>query len=563
MDNYEISKRFSLLSKLMEIHGENSFKSKTYSIAAYKIDQLTVELQTLSDDKIFLINGIGEAIGKKILELIKTGKMKSLDDLLLKTPEGILEMMKVKGIGPKKIAVIWKEMNVENIGELLYACHENRLSLLKGFGKKTQDNVIESIEFFLKQKGNYLYAEAEQLAFDMEEMLRKIFSSDKIKITGAFARQNETVDELEFVIPFSNKIISEKIAAVPEFFFLENQDEYSIYKYNDGIKVKLHPADEKNLTRKAFETINTRDFNESFYKLFNAEEIEKATNDEEIFKNAGLQYIPPSLRKSGNIIALAGEKRIPALIQPGDIKGMIHCHSNWSDGSNTLDELSLVCITKGYEYLVISDHSKSAFYAQGLNEEKVAAQHKLIDELNLKLAPFKIFKSIESDILNDGNLDYSNNILSTFDLVIASIHSNLKMTEEKAMMRLINAIENPYTTILGHMTGRLLLSRKGYPVDHKKIIDACAANNVVIEINAHPRRLDMSWKWLEYAMSKNVLVSIDPDAHAVEEFSNTRYGVLVAQKGMVTTQKNLSSFNLKEFENFIKENKKKKMPARS
>jgi DNA polymerase (family X) len=557
MNNYEIARHFSLLSKLIEIHGENSFKAKTYSIAAYKIEQLTVELQTLSADKIFLINGIGEAIGKKILELKETGKMKSLDELLLKTPEGILEMMKIKGLGPKKISIIWKEMNVENIGELLYACHENRLSLLKGFGKKTQDNVIESIEFFLKQKGNYLYAQVEQLAIDGKQMLCEIFASNNIKITGSFARQNETVDELEFVIPFSNKIILEKIATIPEFYFLENNEESFIYRYNDGIKIKLYSADEKKITQKVFETTNSVDFNESFYKLFAKKEIENAANDEEIFKYTGLQYIPPSLRESGSIIELAKEKKIPVLIQPGDIKGIIHCHSNWSDGSNTMEELANACISRGYEYLVISDHSKSAYYAQGLSEDKISAQHKLVDELNLRLAPFKIFKSIESDILNDGSLDYSNNILSTFDLVITSVHSNLKMNEEKAMMRLITAIENPYTTILGHMTGRLLLSRKGYPVDHKKIIDACAVHNVVIEINAHPRRLDMSWKWLEYALNKNVLVSINPDAHAIEEFYNTRYGILVAQKGMVTANKNLSSFNLKEFEAFLKENKRK------
>jgi DNA polymerase (family 10) len=206
---------------------------------------------------------------------------------------------------------------------------------------------------------------------------------------------------------------------------------------------------------------------------------------------------------------------------------------------------------------VISDHSKAASYAQGLNEERIKEQHKLVDELNQKLYPFKIFKSIESDILNDGNLDYSNSVLSTFDLVIASVHSNLKMSEDKAMMRLLNAIENPYTTILGHMTGRLLLSRKGFPVDYKRIIDACAANNVVIEINAHPRRLDMRWQWIEYALSKNVLLSIDPDAHSIPEFENTRYGVLVAQKAMVTKRNNLSSFSLSEFENFLKEKSKK------
>jgi len=558
MDNNEIAKRFSLLSKLMEIHGENSFKSKTYSIAAYKIEQLTVELQTLSPEKIFSINGIGDAIVKKILELTETGNLKALDEIISKTPEGILEMMKIKGIGPKKISIIWKEMNVENIGELLYACHENRLSLLKGFGKKTQDNVIESIEFFLKQKGNYLYAQVEQLATDLEHLLCKIFSSEKIKITGAFARQNEIIEELEFVIPSSEKNISNIISTVPGFYFLENTDQYFLYKYNDGIKVKLHVADETNLVQRIFETSSSHEFTQSFYEKFPQIEIHNSGSDAEIFNAAGLQYIPPFLREKQSIIDLAKENKIPAVIQPGDIKGIVHCHSNWSDGANTLEDLANACVAKGYEYLVISDHSKSAFYAQGLIEEKINAQHKLVDDLNTKLTPFKIFKSIESDILNDGSLDYSNSVLSTFDLVIASVHSNLKMTEEKAMMRLMNAIENPYTTILGHMTGRLLLSRKGYPVDHKKIIDACASNNVVIEINAHPRRLDMCWQWLEYALSKNVMVSIDPDAHSIEEFDNTRYGVLVAQKGMVTSQLNLSSFSLNELENFLKENKKKR-----
>jgi DNA polymerase (family 10) len=204
---------------------------------------------------------------------------------------------------------------------------------------------------------------------------------------------------------------------------------------------------------------------------------------------------------------------------------------------------------------VISDHSKSAFYAQGLHEEKISAQHHLIEDLNNKLNGFKIFKSIESDILYDGSLDYSNAVLATFDLVIASVHSILKMTEEKAMQRLITAIENPYTTILGHMTGRLLLSRKGYPVDHKKIVDACAANNVVIELNAHPSRLDIDWRHIDYALEKNVMISIDPDAHSIEGFKDCRYGVLAAQKAMVTKEQNLSSMGLMEFEKFVQKNK--------
>jgi len=558
MGNNEIAKHFSLLSQLMEVHGENSFKSKTYSITAFRIEQLTVELQTLSPEQIFSINGIGDSIGKKILEVTGTGKMKILEELLSKTPEGILEIMKIKGVGPKKISIIWKELNVENIGELLYACHENRLSLLKGFGKKTQENVIESIEFFLNQKGNYLYAQVEQLAMDVEKLLNKIFSSDKIKITGSFARQNETVEELEFVIPFPDKIISGKMEAIPGFTLLENTDQHFLYKYNEGIKIKLYIADEISLQQKIFETGGSPEFIKSFYERFPGMEIKNAPDEEAIFTTAGLQYIPHYLREHASIIDLATEKKLPGVIQPWDIRGIIHCHSNWSDGSDTLEELATACVAGGYEYLVISDHSKSAIYAQGLSEEKIKAQHSLVDELNSKLTPFKIFKSIESDILNDGSLDYTNNVLSTFDLVIASIHSNLKMPEEKATMRLLNAIANPYTTILGHLTGRLLLSRKGYPVDHKKIIDACAANNVVIEINAHPRRLDMRWQWLEYALSKNVIVSIDPDSHSITEFDNTKYGVLVAQKGLVSAKKNLSSFTLREFEIFLKENKKKK-----
>lgn len=213
------------------------------------------------------------------------------------------------------------------------------------------------------------------------------------------------------------------------------------------------------------------------------------------------------------------------------------------------------CKKRGFEYMVISDHSKTAVYANGLTEERVAQQQLYIDELNAKLGPFKIFKSIESDILNDGSLDYSPSVLKTFDLVIASIHSNLRMNEEKATARLIRAIENPFTIILGHMTGRLLLARNGYPVDYKKIIDACATNKVVIELNANPRRLDMDWKWIPYALSKNVLISINPDAHYLEGYDDIKYGVLAAQKGGLTPDKNLSSFSLKEFETFLKKRK--------
>ncbi|MEP6616552.1 MAG: helix-hairpin-helix domain-containing protein [Ginsengibacter sp.] len=556
MENYQVAEHFSLLGKLMDIHGENSFKAKFYAIASYNIDKLPEPLKEISADKIKTLPGIGDATGKKILELLQTGKMQLLDDLLEKTPPGVLEMLRVKGLGPKKISLIWKKMNIENIGELLYACHENRLMLYNGFGEKTQKNVLASIEFYQKQEGHYLYAQVAGMAEELKKLLSRIFATP-VEICGSFVRQSETIDELEYVVPLEGKMIMAKLKSQPGFQLVTDNENSILFQSDVGIKVLLYPSSPKELHETVFYTTGTKEFNKAFRERFKKYDFGEG-DDAALFKSLDIQYIPPALRENGEILEMAASFSIPKLIQPGDIRGIIHCHSNWSDGVGSIEELAMAAVKKGFEYLVLSDHSKAAFYANGLNEERVKAQHGLVDELNVKLFPFKIFKSIESDILNDGSLDYSNPVLSTFDLVIASVHSNLKMNEEKAMMRLMNAIENPYTTILGHMTGRLLLSRNGFPVNHKKIIDSCSANNVAIELNAHPRRLDMRWQWLSYALEKNVLISVDPDAHSAEEFDNVRYGVLAAQKGMVSKANNLSSFTLQNFEKFLKSRKASK-----
>lgn len=552
MSNKEISNQFSTLSKLMDVHGENSFRSKSYSIAAYKISQLPVELKTITPEKISSLNGIGEAIAKKIQEIFSDGMIKNLQELISETPEGIFEMLKIKGLGPKKIGVIWKKMGIENIGELLYACEENRLLMFDGFGKKTQQNVVEAIQFFMSQKGSYLYAQVAQLSEELLILFKNIFSTDLISLTGNFRRQDETMSALEYAITLPLKSIISEVNKLDEFELIEDTVESVSYKFKEGIKIKIYSSTTEDFIATLFDRTGNEDFVKTFYKSYPKSQIKGHDSEAEIFKAAGIQFIPPFLRENVEILDLATQNKIPVVIQPTDIKGIIHCHSNWSDGINTLEELAKACKKTGKEYLVISDHSKTASYANGLSIERINAQHVLIGELNEKLKPFKIFKSIESDILNDGSLDYDEEILQTFDLVITSVHSNLKMTEEKAMTRLLKAIENPYTTILGHLTGRLLLSRKGYPVDYKKIIDACAANNVVVEINAHPRRLDMRWQWISYALSKGVLLSIDPDAHSIAEFDNTLYGVLVAQKGMLTSAQNLSSFSLKDFEAYLK-----------
>ncbi|MEO6254855.1 MAG: helix-hairpin-helix domain-containing protein [Ferruginibacter sp.] len=556
MDNYQIADIFSLLSKLTDIHGENNFKAKSYAIAAFYIEKIPEQLSETPKEKIALIKGIGESSAKKIIEILETGSLKILQEIVEKTPTGVIEMLNIKGIGPKKISTIWKEMEIESIGELLYACKENRLKLYKGFGEKTQQSVIDTIEFYLGNQGSYLYPQVEAVEPQITAYLEKLFSPGNVFLTGSFKRQLEIIDELEYVVNSTNDLIKPKFqSANPPELLQENEDNL-VYKLLNGLKLRLYTGG-KAVEKQLFSTSGSAEFTEAFIAQYPNIDFGATTqaDDSPIFKQANINYIPASLRETAAIIDRAKASPLPQLIQPGDIKGIIHSHSNWSDGSNTLEEMANAAKEQGFEYLVISDHSKSAFYAQGLHEEKIAAQHELIEALNNKLSGFKIFKSIESDILYDGSLDYSNAVLGSFDLVIASVHSILKMTEEKSMQRLITAIENPYTTILGHMTGRLLLSRKGYPVDHKKIIDACAANQVVIELNAHPSRLDIDWRHIDYALEKNVMISIDPDAHSIEGFKDTRYGVLSAQKAIVTKEQNLSSMGLSDFERFVQARK--------
>ncbi|HLF44971.1 MAG TPA: helix-hairpin-helix domain-containing protein [Chitinophagaceae bacterium] len=559
MDNFTIAENFSLLAKLLDIHGENSFKSRTYSAAAFNIEKLPVQLKDTAREKLFFIKGIGESVGKKVIEMLETGHLSALNQLISNTPPGVIEMLHIKGLGPKKINTVWKEMELESIGELLYACEENRLTLYKGFGEKTQQNIREAIEFYLQHQGSFLYADMEILFPQINNYLEKLFTKEKVQVTGAYRRQELTIDELEFIILEENKEIKPRFISAQPPELLEESANSLLYKLKNGLKLRLYTGKEE-MPNKLFFTTGSKEFTDAFSKSFPVavSEIKKVVDETHIFKRAGIPFIPPYIRESAKIIDRAKKNNLPQVIQADDIKSIIHSHSNWSDGVNTIEEMAMESINRGYEYLVISDHSKSAFYAKGLQEERIREQHRHIDELNNKLSPFRIFKSIECDILNDGSLDYSNNILATFDLVIASVHSNLKMTEEKAMMRLLNAIENPYTTILGHLTGRLLLSRKGYPVDHQKITEACLKNHVVIELNAHPRRLDIDWKYIDLALEKSVMISINPDAHALDGFDDVKYGVLAAQKAGLTKEQNLSSYSLNQFEAFLFERKKKK-----
>ncbi len=536
MNNKEIAQHFGLLADLMELHNENPFKIKSYSFAARHLKNINEPLVSLSVDELEKIEGVGKAIAEKIFNLTRNGKLDLLEKYLAMTPLGVVDLLQLKGIGPKKIAQLWKELEIESIGELEYACNENRLIELKGFGTKTQENILQQLQFINQNSNKFLWANLEELANEITAEIQSAYPDILISTCGDFRRKAIVLEGIDFLISEENitvqETIFEKYKQYPvHFTYCSKEDFY--------LKLLQLSSDKEH-------------FGFLSYKI---DAAKKYSSEKDIYEDAGFPFIIPELRDNISEWKLAETNKLNDLIELKDIKGIVHSHSKYSDGANSLKDLATYCKEQGFEYLVISDHSKSAFYANGMKEDKIPEQHAEIDKLNEKLFPFKIFKSVESDILNDGSLDYEDDILKSFDLIIASVHSQLKMTEEKAMQRLIKAIENPYTTILGHMTGRLLLSRQGYPVDHKKIVDACAANNVCIELNANPYRLDIDHIWIDYCREKNVMVSINPDAHNLRGVHDIKYGVNAARKGGLLKENTLTALTKDNFETFINNKK--------
>ena len=533
MTTEEIAQQLKLTAQLMELHEENPFKIKSIANAAFKLDKTDISLEGLSLQELEKIEGIGKSIASKINELQTTGNLKELTEMLQKTPVGIIDMLGIKGIGPKKVGQLWRELQVESVGELLYACNENRLTSLKGFGAKTQDQVKKQIEFHQSNRGKFHYASLEDYANTLVEILKKKYKTELVSLTGAMRRKAEIIDKIEIVIATEEPVNANE---------LEN-------KYH--VQLNLITCKPEEFYSVLFKTTAG---SEHLYQLDELT-IQHPASEKEIYEFYKLPFIEPELREGLKEIELARANKLPRLVEFTDLKGILHNHSAYSDGIHSLKEMAEHCKKLGYEYLGICDHSQSAFYANGLKPDRILEQHQEIEKLNAQLHPFKIFKGIESDILNDGALDYSEDVLKTFDFIVASVHSNLKMTEEKATARILKAIENKYTTILGHPTGRLLLSREGYPIDHKKIIDACAANGVIIELNSHPYRLDIDWRWIPYCLEKGVKISINPDAHEKNGYNDMKYGVHVARKGMLTKEMCFNALTQKEIEIYFKQRK--------
>jgi DNA polymerase (family 10) len=553
MENKTISRKLRLLSQLMELHEENPFKVKSIANAAFKVDKLPYPIKNKTTADLEKIDGIGKSTAAKITELLETGAIAEMDDLLNKTPQGVVEMMGIKGIGAKKVAVIWKDLNIESLGELYYACNENRLVEAKGFGLKTQEDIRNAIEFTMASHGKFLYAQVAALADELRNGLKNIFPGALVDCAGDFRRCCEIISGLIIVLGVEDSATAISTLSSTELLADVKTDGNRVDgKLPNGLTVEIICVEADHYYQTLFEqTGDAEHVNAVLSKAQGA--IDAADSEESIYHKAGLVFIPAELREGTTFISKAETNSLPDLVTYGDLQGVLHNHSTWSDGINTIEEMALYCRDElKLQYLGMCDHSKSAFYAKGLSIERVLQQHEEIDHLNKKIDGFRIFKGIESDILYDGSLDYPDEILKRFDFIVASVHSILKMDEEKATSRLIKAVENPLTTILGHPTGRLLLSRSGYPINYKKVIDACAANQVVIEINANPLRLDLDWRWHQYALDKGVWLSVNPDAHRKEGFLDMHYGILAARKGGLYKERCLNTLSLPEIETFFK-----------
>ncbi len=508
MENKEIASVFKLVGQLLEIHGENKFKARSYGNAAFQIGKYPTPIRELDVNDYEQIPGIGKNLIPKLEQLVETGSMDYLERWLDQTPDGVIEMLKVKGLGPGKIRTIWQEMEIESIGELLYACNENRLVDLKGFGAKTQQQVKEAIEFLLENKHRFLYASIEPLMNDIKAWVADRYLDARIEETGAMLRREPIVERLEFVV-------TDDVTSFPDT--TANKIEVIYHS------TSLGEFDEKVL----------------------AHSVEEGTLED-------WKDVVPEMRGEPWAKAWYTEHSDAELLKWDDLKGCLHNHSTYSDGMDPLEDMANYLQEEGFEYLGISDHSKTAVYAGGLKEDDILRQHEEIDRINANKAPFKVLKGIESDILTNGDLDYSDDILERFDFIVASVHSILKMDEATATARLIKAIEHPATSILGHPTGRLLLSRPGYPIDHKKVIDACAANKVSIELNANPMRLDIDYTWIPYCMEKHVMIAINPDAHRINGFAHMRYGVMAARKGGLVRSMCLNALSLNDLETYLR-----------
>lgn len=534
------------IGMLLEIKGENPFKARAYYNAAKTISGMENLETIIKEKRLREIKGIGEALSKKIEEYYLTGKMEYYEELKREIPPTLLELMQIPNLGPRKIKVLYDELHITNIGELEYACKENRLARLFGFGEKTQMNILKGIEFLKRHKGVFLFGDVYHEAERIRERFEKIGSPGWVEVCGSIRRRKEIVKDIDILVGGTNhEKLSSHFASMPEVEeVLLKGDTKTSCRLKSGIEADLRVVNKKEFPYALMYFTGSKEHNVKLrgiakkkgwklneYGLFKGDKLIKLKSEKEIYNALGLPFIPPELREDTGEIEAAEKGVLPELVKLEDMKGAFHIHTDFSDGMDTIEKIVEAAKKVGMTYIGISDHSKSAYYARGLKVEDILRQWELIERLNEKHKPFYIFKGIESDILADGSLDYEEDILKGFDFIIASVHSHFNMKKDEMERRIIKAMKNPYTTMLGHPTGRLLLSRDGYQVDMRNIIDCASRYGVIMELNASPYRLDIDWRHMRYAKEKGVMIAINPDAHSTGALSEISYGVGIARKG--------------------------------
>jgi len=541
MTKREIAAILEEIAFLLELKGENPFKVKAYSTGARVIESLPEEPAVLVQKGILRnVKGIGEGLAGTVTELVTTGTSTLYRELKASFPDSILEMGGIPGLGPKKIKAVYENLGVASVGELEYACIENRLVGLQGFGQKTQEKILAGIRQFKRRQGFHLYANVIDEADLILEAVRGAPGVVRAELAGELRRRIEVVQHIVLVAASSQPNALEKaLRSVPNVTQVEHQPDTNTVtaRSPQGLPVTVEFVDVAGYGGELLRATGNPEHVDALTQKMQARGGALAGETEEaVYAAAGLQFIPPELREGHGEIERAECGRLPVLIEDRQVQGVFHNHTIYSDGSATVEQMVEAARSLGYRYIGISDHSQSAFYANGLKEDRVRAQHAEIGEVQKKFPDIRIFKGIEADILVDGAMDYPDEVLATFDFVIASVHSRFNLSEEDQTRRICRALANPYVTMLGHATGRLLLSRDGYRVDLHKVLDAAAEHNKIVEINANPHRLDLDWRLCGYAKEKGITFSINPDAHSTEGLSVVPFGVNVARKGGVTAQ---------------------------
>lgn len=557
MDKDQLADILEDIATLLELKGENPFKTRAYQTAARALEALNEPVEKLvTENRLVGIPGIGEAIHKKIVELVTTGKLVYYEELKASIPQGLRDMLTIPGLGPKKIKALYEQLKIDSIEKLEEACQKGQVATLKGFGEKTQANICEGINRRRAYASRHLLADGLYIAEPILDSLRQHEDVIRCSVAGSLRRSKEIIGDIDFLVSSRHpKCVIDFFTSLPGIISISAKgDTKASVILKGGIQADLRVvSDEEYPFALAYFTGSKehnivmrqraiqRGLRLNEYGLFRSDEETRdpklrvsCKTEDEIFEQLGLSYIPPELREHQGEFAAAENGRIPRLIEWTDLKGSLHNHSNWSDGRNTIEEIAHFMQELGCAYWAITDHSKASFQANGLDTARVHQQIKEIQKLNQRLADegseFRLLTGAEVDILAGGKLDHPDDLLAELDVVVASVHQRLKETEAETTRRIIAAAENRYVHILGHLTGRLLLEREPYKIDQHAIIDACAATGTWIELNSSPYRLDMDWRLWPYAKSKGVKCVINCDAHRTEEAGLLRLGASLARK---------------------------------